>query len=195
MRRYDLAGADVAVVRGLCVAGPGLTALEAAIAQPDASAFLDRALQRHVPFEAVYGAYCRALGRHGSADRGRLLIAAADRTDSAAERVLLRLLRAAGIRGWVVGHPCGPHLIDVAFPETTVAIEIDGWARHVDHDRFVDDRWKGNTLVRAGWVVLRFTWHDLTRSPQLVLAQIAAAGDHGRRGPGCEHSPRGRTLA
>ncbi len=175
VHRRELERADVAVVRGLRVAGRALTALEAAIAQPDGSAFLDRALQRHVPFEDVYGAYCRALGRRGSADMGRLLIAAADRADSAAERVLLRLLREAGITGWVVGHPFGRYQIDVAFPGARVAIEIDGWAWHVDQDRFVNDRRKGNALVRAGWVVLRFTWHDLVGSPHSVLAQVVAA--------------------
>lgn len=175
VHRRELESADVAVVRGLRVAGLALTALEAAIVQPNGSAFLDRALQRHVPFEDVYGAYCRALGGRGSADTGRLLIAAADRADSAAERVLLRLLRSAGITGWVVGHPFGPYQIDVAFPDAKVAIEIDGWAWHVDQDRFVNDRRKGNALVRAGWVVLRFTWHDLVSSPHSVIAQIVAA--------------------
>ncbi len=63
----------------------------------------------------------------------------------------------------------------MAFPNAKVAIEIDGWAWHVDQDRFVNDRRKGNALVRAGWVVLRFTWHDLTDSPQTVIAQIVAA--------------------
>jgi very-short-patch-repair endonuclease len=168
-------GEDVATERGLRVAGRGLAALGAAIALSDGSTFLDRALQRHVPFEDVYGAYCRALGRPGSAGMCRLLVAAADRADSAAERRLIRLLRAAGITGWTLGHPCGPYLIDVAFPDVKVAIEIDGWAWHVDQDRFVNDRRKGNALVRAGWVVLRFTWHDLTGSPHAVIAQIAAA--------------------
>lgn len=105
----------------------------------------------------------------------RLLVAAADRADSAAERMLIQLLRTAGISGRVTGHPQGTYLIDIAFPGSKVAIEIDGWAWHVDHDRFVGDRRKNNALVRAGWVVLRFTWHDLTRSPHSVVAQIAAA--------------------
>jgi very-short-patch-repair endonuclease len=173
--RRDLTGADVAVVRGLRVAGRGLTALQTAAALPDGSAFLDRALQRHVPFEDVYAAYCRSVGCRGSADMGRLLVAAADRADSAAERVLLRLLRAAGITGWVVGHPFDPYQIDIAFPGVKVAIEIDGWAWHVDQERFANDRRKQNALVRAGWVVLRFTWHDLVGSPHSVVAQIAAA--------------------
>lgn len=166
---------DIAVVRGLSVTNRGLAALETAVVRADGSAFLDRALQRHVPFVDVYAAYCRALGRHGSGDMGRLLIAAADRADSVAERIVVRLLRSAGVTGWVLGHPLGPYRIDLAFPAAKLAVEIDGWAWHVDKDRFVGDRRKQNTLVRAGWTVLRFTWHDLTGSPRSVVAQIVAA--------------------
>jgi very-short-patch-repair endonuclease len=172
-RRRDLPAEDVTTLRGVRVTGRGLTALETAVALPDGSAFLDRALQRHVPFDEVYPAYCRSVGCWNSA--GALLIAAADRADSVAERVIVRLLRAAGISGWVLGHPHGPYVIDLAFPEARVAVEIDGWAWHVDQDRFANDRRKGNALVRAGWVLLRFTWHDLTGAPRSVVEQIVAA--------------------
>jgi very-short-patch-repair endonuclease len=175
VRRRDLPEEDVAFLRGLRVTGLALTALEAAVVLPDGSAFLDRALQRHVPFVEVYHAYCRALGCRGSADMSRLLVVAADRADSAAERIVVRLLRAAGVTGWVLGHSFGPYKIDVAFPDAKVAVEIDGWAWHVDQERFVGDRRKQNALVQAGWTVLRFTWHDLTRAPHSVVAQIRAA--------------------
>ena len=98
----------------------------------------------------MYRAFCRNIGRHGSTAAGRLLVAAADRADSAAERLLVRLLRDAGIGGWVLGHPFGPWRIDLAFPQQKVAIEVDGWAWHVDAERFRTDRRKQNALVRAG---------------------------------------------
>jgi hypothetical protein len=65
----------------------------------DGSTFLDRALQRHVRFPAVYRAYCRNIGRYGSSAVGRLPVATADRADSTAERLLVRLLHDAGIGG------------------------------------------------------------------------------------------------
>jgi hypothetical protein len=108
LRRRDLPAPDVATVRGITVAAPPLAALETALAVPRGSVFLDRALQRHVRFPAVYRCYCRGVGRHGSAAAAQMLIAAADRADSEAERLLVRLLRAAGIGGWVLGHPFGP---------------------------------------------------------------------------------------
>lgn len=175
VRRRDLHRVDVTVVRGLRVAAEPLAALETAVALDDGTAFLDRVLQRHVHFPRLYRCYCRNLGSHGSAAAARLIAAAADRADSAAERVLTRLMRQAGITGWRVAVPFGPYTIDVAFPEAKVAIEVDGWAWHVDADRFRNDRRKGNALVQGGWTVLRFTWHDLTRRPVGCVAEIRAA--------------------
>lgn len=87
----------------------------------------------------------------------------------------MRLLREAGITGWVRGHPFGPFEIDLAFPATRLAIEVDGWAWHVDVERFGTDRRKGNAITGAGWTLLRFTWHDLTRRPTEVIREIRAA--------------------
>jgi very-short-patch-repair endonuclease len=172
LRRRDLLAADLVRARDLWLADVPFAALETAVALPDGSTFLDRALQRHVSFPALYRSYTRNLGRHGSASAARLLTAAADRADSAAERLLVTLLRGAGITGWVLGHPFGPYLIDLALPSVRLAVEVDGWAWHVDASRFRADRRKGNAIVSAGWTLLRFTWHDLTQRPSAVIAEI-----------------------
>jgi very-short-patch-repair endonuclease len=172
LRRRDLPAPDVAQARGITAAAPALAALETALVVPRGSVFLDRALQRHVRFPAVYRCYCRGVGRHGSAAAGRMLIAAADRADSEAERLLVRLLRAAGIGGWVLGHPYGPFRIDLAFPAEKVAVEVDGWAWHVDAERFRADRRKGNALTRGGWNLLRYPWHALDGEPAECVAEI-----------------------
>ncbi len=65
--------------------------------------------------------------------------------------------------------------IDLAFPASRLAVEVDGWAWHVDAARFRADRRKGNAITRAGWDLLRFTWHDLTHRPDYVVAEIRAA--------------------
>jgi len=170
--RHDLLPLDRTSSGGLWVTAPPLTALETALALPDGSTFLDRALQRHVRFPALYRAYCRHLGRPGWARAQELICACADRADSAAERLLVRILRDGGITGWVLGYPFGPWTIDLAFPAQKVAIEVDGWAWHVDADRFRNDRRKQNALVRARWDPLRFTWHDLDGRPESVFAEI-----------------------
>jgi very-short-patch-repair endonuclease len=89
--------------------------------------------------------------------------------------VIVALLRGACITGWQLGVPFGPWTIDLAFVEAKLAVEVDGWAWHVDVDRFRADRRKGNALTRAGWTVLRFTWHDLVNRPRYVVGEIRAA--------------------
>ena len=105
----------------------------------------------------------------------RLLQAAADGARSEAERLLVRLLRQAGITGWKTNYPLGGYKIDVAFPKQKVAIETDGWAFHNDPEVFVKDRQRQNKIALLGWQVLRFTWLDLTEYPQRVIAEIKAA--------------------
>ena len=174
VRRRDLDPVDLLGTRGVRLTAPPLSVLETAVALPDGATFLDRALQRHTRFPTVYRAFCRNMGRRGSSAAGRLLVAAADRADSAAERLLVQILREAGVSGWVLGHPFGSWRIDLAFPVPKVAVEVDGWAWHVDAERFRNDRRKQNALVRAGWDPLRFTWHDLDGRPGEVVAEIRA---------------------
>jgi very-short-patch-repair endonuclease len=173
VRRRTLPAADMAIrLDVLVVAGP-LAALEAAVELGAGGAeFLDRALQRYVRFPALYRAYTRNLGAEGSSAASKLLVAAADGAAAASERLLVRLLRSAGVRGWTLGHPVEPYLIDVAFPARRVAVEVDGWAWHVDVARFRADRRRQNALVAGGWTVLRFTWHDLVDRPDEDVGEI-----------------------
>ena len=148
VRRRDLDERDVVHSDGIDLTAPALTALETSVVVPDGSAFLDRALQRHVRFPAIYGAYCRNLGHEGGARIAELLIAAADRADSAAERVLLAILRAAGrVTGWERGVPFGPWTIDVAFPRASGR----GAAVDVDSAGSGPTPLRANALARAGW--------------------------------------------
>lgn len=64
--------------------------------------------------------------------------------------------------------------IDIAFPESRLAIEIDGFRYHSTDARFQRDRTKQNVLMGAGWRVLRFTWQDIVERPDGVLRQVAA---------------------
>jgi hypothetical protein len=120
-RRRDLDRRDVVAVDGLVVMAKPLAALETAAVVADGSAFLDRALRRHVGFESVYQSYCRNLGAYGGAQVAEMLVATADRADSAAERVIVKLLRRAGITGWELGLPFGWWTIDLAFKDAKVS--------------------------------------------------------------------------
>lgn len=127
-------------------------------------------------------------GSRGNAQLRDLVPALSDGARSRAERRLHRILRAAGIRGWVANLPVHDAagligLVDVGFERERVAIEIDGRAYHSDAARFQRDRTRQNRLVRAGWTVLRFTWHDLARDPAAVLGTVRSVLDRYRRRP------------
>jgi hypothetical protein len=112
VRRRDLDRRDLVGIHGIWVTDVPLTVLEVAAALDDG-----------------------VNAKRAPAVR-RLLVAAADRTDPAAERILIKLLRDGGLDGWARGIRFGPYEIDLGFPEVKVAIEVDGWAWRVDADRF-----------------------------------------------------------
>ncbi|MGQ0779338.1 MAG: DUF559 domain-containing protein [Pseudonocardiales bacterium] len=176
VRRRNLSNADLVKLRDLWVTDLPLTVLESAVALGlDGAALLDRALQHRVRFPLVYRAHCRNLGRQTSAAASRLLTVAADRAASHAERILVGLLRRAGITGWEQNYAAGGYLIDVAFPAQRIAIEVDGWAWHITPERFIRDRQRQNAVVNLQWTVLRFTWHDLVGRPEAVINDIRTA--------------------
>lgn len=172
LRRRDLADADIIDHRDIRVTAIPLTTIEAAVHD---AAIMDTALRNRVGLADLQRAHLRNRNRAGAKAAGRLLAAATGGARSEAERLALHLLRSAGITGWHANFAFGPYIIDIAFPEQRVAVEIDGWAFHTDHRTFQSDRVRQNRLTLHGWQVLRFTWLDLTKQPERVLAQIQAA--------------------
>jgi very-short-patch-repair endonuclease len=143
-----------------------------------ARGLLDRALQQHwLQEQDVLAAFHDEPGRTGNRQL-RLLIAELEPGAQAeSERRLHRLLRRAGITGWVaqyeVGLPSGTRFVDVALPQQRIAIEVDGRRHHDDaSDRFDDDRARANELVALGWRVLRVTWNELVHHPDRIVAQL-----------------------
>ncbi|MGO4446380.1 DUF559 domain-containing protein [Mycobacterium sp. 2YAF39] len=174
-RRRDLARSDVVERNGMRVTELGLTVVEAAVRTRGGAVLMDSALQRHVDLRDLWRAHLRNTGRHGSPAARRLLQAASGGARSEAERLLVKLLRQAGIEGWRANYPVSGYQVDVGFPNVRVAIEVDGLAFHSDADAFVADRQRQNIITLHGWKVLRFTWIDLTQYPHRVVAEIKHA--------------------
>jgi len=119
-------------------------------------------------------------GRTGNRALRTLAAQLGDGAAAQSERLLHRLLRKAGITGWMPNYPvwAGGELVavlDIALPGKKIAIEVDGWAYHSDVDRFRRDRARQNDLIMLGWTVLRFTWADLTERPGYVRSLIGRA--------------------
>ena len=175
LRRRNLAPQDRVHFCELWVTGLPLTVLEAAAVMRDGVNLLDRALQRRVRLAALHAALKRNQHCYGARSAAAVLATATDRAGSAAERILLVLLRRAGITGWIPGYRCLGYVLDVGFPTQRLALEVDGWAWHVDAPRFQADRVRQNALVNGGWRVLRFTWDQLTNRPDAVIADVRNA--------------------
>ena len=60
-------------------------------------------------------------------------------------------------------------------PVAGLAIEANSWRHHAGKAEHDDDCRRYNALVLGGWIVLRFTWDDLTQRPDWVIAQIQFA--------------------
>ncbi|MGU3434030.1 DUF559 domain-containing protein [Actinomycetes bacterium M1A6_2h] len=177
-RRRDLQWRDVEKIRGLPVTVLPLAVLEACVVLPNGSQIMDRALQRHTTLPILQRVHAMHAGRRGSGAAGRLLRIAAEGGHSEAERVLLRLLRGAGITGWKTHVSIGRFEVDVAFARERVVIEVDGWAWHRGVERFDHDAERQNVLVNAGWRVLRFTYHRVAGDPAGVIDDVRKALSH-----------------
>lgn len=138
---------------------------------------LDRALQqRWLTFDDLVWRTQQLAARPGVTTLVRHIRLAGTGTRSEAERIMARLLRKAGLAGWVANFPLdGVGVLDVAFVAQRVAIEIDGRAWHSAGDRFQHDRTRQNRLILLGWTVLRFTWDDLVHRPDDVTRQVRLA--------------------
>ena len=70
--------------------------------------------------------------------------------------------------------PDGPVHLDAAWPEVMLVVEFDGAAFHSDPDARQRDLRRDAALAALGWVVLRFSYADVSERPQVCAAQVAA---------------------
>lgn len=157
---------------------PALTALDLAASTSGDS--IDLALRsRETTLADLHEALRLTPGRAGNMNRRRALLDSRDGAWSAAERRAHRLLREAGVTGWVANLPVIAaerlYYLDIAFKDRKLVIEIDGRLHETDEDLFQTDRWRQNALMLDGWQVLRFTWEMLCDHPEVVVATILAA--------------------
>lgn len=164
---------------GLLVTPKGISVLDHLSAMPRSSArtLFDRALQQGWISEADVLTRL-STPRWGNRQLRELAQVLGDGAAARSERVLHGLLRQHDLQGWIANCPVVANgvacVLDVAFPEARLAIEIDGLAHHTDAARFQRDRSRQNALVAAGWRVLRFTWWDLVERPDYVIGAIVA---------------------
>lgn len=182
---------DVRRREGLPVTSPARTLLELAETEP--LSILERALNearvRGLVNQAAFSELAsRTNGRTGWGPLGEIFRGegAPGFSRSRAEKVLWDLIRKHRPRlplplrnARVHGHE-----LDFYWPDARLNVETDGRAAHGTGLRFETDRDRDAHLASFGIRVMRFTWKQLSESPDLVVARISAALGAGGEGRG-----------
>ena len=179
---------DLAVVHHVPVTAPARTLadLSRALTEGELGAALDEGIRRGVlslsAMHAVAQRFGIAPGRSPKTMLGVLArrIPGYDAGDSELETHVWEVIRNAGLPPPVRRHPIRVngrrYVIDLAYPDQRVAIEVDGFGVHGTRTAFDHDRARQNALVLDRWQVLRFT----SRSTDEQIANEVAHALFGR---------------
>jgi very-short-patch-repair endonuclease len=67
--------------------------------------------------------------------------------------------------------------VDLAWPEVRLCVELDGWMHHGSRAAFTRDRARDRSLLGLGWMLLRYTWQDVTCDRQSMIDEIGRVYD------------------
>jgi very-short-patch-repair endonuclease len=114
--------------------------------------------------------------QHGAPALRRLLddlegVGAAD-LRSTLEVKLLQLCDDHGLPRPAANTYVAGFLVDFHWPGTTLIVETDGYAYHSTRTAFERDRERDQALTLAGYTVVRFTYNQVTRTPEAVAHRI-----------------------
>ena len=95
-------------------------------------------------------------------------------TRSHLERLFLNLVRRAGIPRPEVNVKVGPYTVDFLWRTECLIVETDGYEFHSSRASFERDRARDRYLQAHGFVVLRFTYREVTDDPEAVVTSLRA---------------------
>ncbi|MEX2557427.1 MAG: type IV toxin-antitoxin system AbiEi family antitoxin domain-containing protein [Actinomycetota bacterium] len=189
-----LPAVDLTVVDAIPVTTPVRTLLDLAAVLPTdgVEEALDDALRRGLVTVRRLRWRLEELGRRPGVTTMRRLIETrshpAETPESILETRFLRLLRRRGLPEPIAQYRIrdGGRLVaivDFAYPERMLAVEVDGYRWHSSRIRWQDDLRRRSELARLGWRVIHVTADDLKHRPEQTVALIARAlTPQGRRG-------------
>jgi very-short-patch-repair endonuclease len=166
---------DVRLHQGFPVTSVARTLIDCAT-HPTIDQLLNEARALRLVTDAeIEAAMGRCPGRKGTRALRALLLAEQDTgfTRSKAERILTRLVGEAELERPITNTKVEGVEVDAYWPRRRLVVEFDGLQYHGSYRAFQRDRAKSNMLIAAGYLVLRFTWSQLTQRPMVVIATIA----------------------
>lgn len=175
---------DRAVVDGIPVTSPALTVFHlAAVVHPKRVERIldDRLNSRSVglPEMLALSDFWARKGRPGAPTMRRLLATRGPgfiAPESALEAAFIDLVRRFDLpepkRQFATPWDRCEGRIDFAFAGQKILIELDGRRWHGRDADFNKDRERDRKAQLAGWVILRFTWHEVTQRPEHVADEL-----------------------
>jgi very-short-patch-repair endonuclease len=179
IRTHDspVPAAERRVVHGIAVSAPARALLEIAprlTARELADAVEQAQVRRLVTRRDIERTIERAGSRAG-VPALRAVIEEPAFTRSSAERLVVSLVRAARLPRPRFNARVPGFEVDALWRRERVVLEYDSYAFHLTKAALDRDRRKTAALQRAGYVVLRTTWTELTRESHALVARIAEA--------------------
>lgn len=184
----DLARGDCARIDGIPVTKPDRTLIDlAAVVSPDKlEEALDDAIRRGLVSLPRLRWKLSELARYGRPGIAavRRVLAIRDGSDAVPMSILetrfLRLLRSAGAREPEIQYSVRDNgrlvaIVDFAYPEARIAIEVDGYRHHSGRRKWQEDRTRRNRITARGWLVFHVTALDLKNRGADVCDEIASA--------------------
>lgn len=150
---------------------------------------------RHLVERAIVDQRCRATelqacvlsyrrrGREGSRALGLFALPILDGDpipSSELERLAVSFLRRERVEGWVAQFVPPWHdgirgVVDFAWPEQQLVLEVDGRRWHTTTQAFDEDRRRDQLAVAAGWRTIRAGWQQLKHRPDEIADALRAA--------------------
>jgi len=185
-RVADLAAASLSMRRGIPVTNPLRTLVDAgAVLRPDeVEDCIDRAIAKRLVTPTALLAEAQRLSRCGRSGVGvlrRVLLeqgVGSDRSPSYLEAKALRLFRRVGLPEPVVELTWGTHgqfRLDFVWPELGLVVEVDGWDCHSSPRARRHDLHRRNQIVIGDLKPLIYTYGDIVRRGDIVIAEIREA--------------------
>jgi very-short-patch-repair endonuclease len=93
--------------------------------------------------------------------------------DSELESQMTQLLRQHDLPPAIFHARVAGYEVDFLVRDSTVVLECDGWESHgLDRNQFEYDRARAADITGAGFVIVHFTWRQVTEAPAAVVRRI-----------------------
>lgn len=183
---YLLDESDITEIDGIPVTGAGRTLADLAGVLPSDQLrrAADEVLRRNLASAETLGRLLERLGskRRGSAalrlllhDRGRAVVPESDLETQFELLLVSHGLPLPVSQHTVVATHGERYRIDYAYPDIRVGIELLGAEFHALPERWAADIERSGVLAAMGWLMLSFTYHQVTRQSSVVVQAVDRA--------------------